>query len=190
MNSLHFFNALKKTTIDKLMLKCTKYAKQYLSESEAKRLKKAYKTSEYNEVKYILKKTLSKMKAKIKVSEFQQAKEAIIKEFPNKEAIIKEFPNAERLIRTVKINKRGQGNKMEISNGTIAIIIIMVGILVISILAKSKSIHPKVNNKTIGEIMSLSASNDYNYTDKDRDMMALIHELSIVYTNTDRYLNS
>jgi len=183
------------------MLKCKKYAKQYLSESEAERLEKAYKTSEYNEVKKILQKTSKKMKAKIKVSEFQQAKEAIIKEFPNAERLIgtvkinkrgqgNKFPNAERLIRTIKINKKGQGNKMEISNGTIAIIIIMVGILVISILAKSKSIHPKVNNKTIGEIMSLSASNDYSYTDKDRDMMALIHELSIVYTNTDRYLNS
>lgn len=180
MNGLHLFNfnALKKMTINQLMLKCTRYVARYLSESEAKRLKKAYKASKYNEVMDILNKTLKRMKAEIKGSEFQQAKESIIEA----------FPDAEGTIGTVKSNKGGQGDKMEIGSGTIAIIIIMVCILVIGILAKS--IHPKVNNKTIGEIMSLGVSNDYSYTDKDRDMMALIHELSIVYTNTDRYLNS
>jgi len=187
MNGLHLFNfnAFKKMTINQLMLRCTKYVARYLSESEAKRLKKAYKASKYNEVTDILNKTLKRMKAEIKGSEFQQAKESIIEE----------FPEAEGAIGTVKRNKGGQGDKMEIGSVTIAIIIIiiiiMVCILVIGILAKSKSIHPKVvNNKTIGEIMSLGVSNDYSYTDKDRDMMALIHELSIVYTNTDRYLNS
>ena len=29
----------------------------------------------------------------------------------------------------------------------------------------------------------------YIYTDKDRDMMKLIHELSTIYANTEEYLN-
>ncbi len=115
------------------------------------------------------------------VSEFQKAEEAVLAE----------FPDAESVLATSDDNEGGHCNNMGTSSVLIAAIVIIVAILVISIIGTV--VYLKVNNKTVGDILSLRLSKDNKapvYTDKDRDMMALIHELSIIYDNTDKYLNS
>lgn len=182
------FNSLKKETVDGLLSNCKVYVEKYLSADAARKLDKAYKESKFDVVKNILKKTLKRMKTKIKVSEYQKAEKAVLDE----------FPDAAKLF--VSDNDEGS-QTMGTGSGMIAVIVIIVAIIVFAIII---SIYSKRNNKTVGEVLSLSvekvlsffkgkgnsAKNAYSYTDKDRDLMSLIHELSAVYENTDKYLNS
>ena len=59
------------------------------------------------------------------------------------------------------------------------------------------SLDPKANinkkigssNQTVGEVLS-NGTKKSKYTEKDKDLMELIHELSIIYENTDQYSKS
>lgn len=178
------FNTLKKMPVDSLIMKCKGYVEQYLSKSAANRLDSAYKKSKLEEVEHILKETLKRAKMKIKISEYQKAEKAVLDE----------FPDAKKLFESFDSDGGGQSDNMGTGSGIVVVVVIIVAILVISIVGAV--IYLKSKNKTVGEVLSLGlnkgnrTNNPPAYTDKDRDMIALIHELSIVYDNTDKYLNS
>ena len=168
-------------SVDKLMSLNQKYVEKYLSQEDADRFSRAYQKEDFDEAERISKSTLKKIKLMTQVSEFQKAEEAVLAE----------FPDAESVLATSDDNEGGHCNNMGTSSVLIAAIVIIVAILVISIIGTV--VYLKVNNKTVGDILSLRLSKDNKapvYTDKDRDMMALIHELSIIYDNTNKYLNS
>lgn len=185
-NSQSFdFSSLKRMTISNLIAKCRQYVEQYLSKSAATRLDKAYKESRYDEVKSILEITLERIKTKI--SEYQKAEEAVKDE----------FPDAKELFVSSDTNEGSQDDNMGTGSGMIAVIVIIVAILVAAIVGtvlylKFKGRNIDVNNQTVGEVLShgLKKGNSITYTDKDMDLMELIHQLSVVYDNTDKYLNS
>ena len=83
---------------------------------------------------------------------------------------------------------------MALGSEMTAIIVIGVAILVVSIIGALVyfKINPKKNDKTVGEVLSIRNKKDSQpkYTEKDKDLMALIHELSVIYDNTDKYLKS
>lgn len=187
-NSQSFdFSSLKRMIIGNLIAKCRQYVEQYLSESAATRLDNAYKESRFDEVKFILEKTLEQIKTKIKISEYQKAEKAVKDE----------FPDAKELFVSSDTNEGSQDDNMGTGSGMIAVIVIIVAILVAAIVGtvlylKFKGRNIDVNNQTVGEVLShgLKKGNSITYTDKDRDLIELIHQLSVVYDNTDKYLNS
>ena len=76
---------------------------------------------------------------------------------------------------------------------TVFVIVVIVAILVIviaKVMSKNKSID--VNDPIVDKILSPNAKKDNSikYTEKDKDMMELIHELSVIYDNTDKYMKS
>lgn len=174
-------NFLKRMTIDSLIKKCRKYVEQYLSRNAAARLDKAYKELKFDEVRRILEKTLKRIKIKIKITEYQKAEKAVLDE----------FPDAERLFASSDNMKRSRNENMEIDSG-VAVVVIGVAILVIVI--AGAFIHLKLTNKTVGEVLSIGKDTGtktfYCYTEKDRDLMTFIHELSVIYDNIDQYLNN
>ena len=178
------FNHIKKMTVDNLLIGCRQYVGQYLSKSALCRFDKAYKEARFDEVKHILKKTYKRIKTKMKVSEYQKIEKAIIAE----------FPDAERIFVSSESNERSRNEKMALGSEMTAIIVIGVAILVVSIIGALVyfKINPKTNNKTVGEVLSIRNKKDSQpeYTEKDKDLMALIHELSVIYDNTDKYLKS
>lgn len=178
-NSQSFnFSSLKEMSIDCLISKCTVYVEQYLSKSAATRLGKAYKENKYDEVKYILEKTLNQIRKKTNDSEYQKAKKAVMDMFPDADDFFVSFDNNE-------------GGKKEMGIGSIIAYIIL-AIIVVAII--STLIYLKLNKKTVGEVLPTRTKNvtkpRTSYTEKDRDLICLIHELSIIYDNTDKYLNS
>jgi len=178
------FNHIKKMTVDNLLTRCRQYVGQYLSKSALCRFDKAYKEARFDEVKYILIKTYKRIKTKMKVSEYQKIEKAIIAE----------FPDAERIFVSSESNEGSRNEKMALGSEMTAIIVIGVAILVVSIIGALVyfKINPKTNNKTVGEVLSIRNKKDSQpeYTEKDKDLMALIHELSVIYDNTDKYLKS
>lgn len=183
-NSQSFdFSSLKRISVDSLIMKCKGYVEQYLSKSAAECLDKAYKASEFDEVKHILNETLKKIKTKMKLSDYHKAKQAV------RNGLLDE-----KLFEYSDNDERRQNDNMGTGSVIIAFIVITVAIIVIAIVGTV--IYSKINKKTVGEVLPLGLSKDNKtnnvskYTDKDRDMMALIHELSIIYENTDKYLNS
>lgn len=182
-NSQSFdFSSLKRMSVDSLIMKCKGYVEQYLSKSAAERLDKAYKASEFDEVNHILNETLKKIKTKMKLSNYQKAKWTVQNGLLD-----------EKLFEYSDNDERRQNDNMGTGSVIIAFIVITVAIIVIAIVGTV--IYSKINKKTVGEVLPrLNKDNKTNnvseYTDKDRDMMALIHELSIIYENTDKYLNS
>ena len=187
-NSQSFdFSSLKRMTVDNLIGRCKQYVEQYVSKEAASRLDNAYKASRFDEVKHILEVTLERIKAKIKVSEYQKAEKAVKVE----------FPDAKEQFVSSDINEGGQNDNMGAGSGMVAVIVIIVAILVVSVVAtflylrfKGKGIY--INNQTVGEVLShrVKKGNGIKYTEKDKDLMELIHELSVIYDNTDQYLNS
>lgn len=183
-NSQSFdFNSLKRMTTDDLIAKCKKYVELYLSKSESERFYKAYKESRFDEVRCILEKTLQRIKTKINVSEYRKAENAVLEE----------FPDAEGVFVSSNTDEGSQDDKMGTGSAIIAVTVVIVAILVITI---AGLIYLKIKNRTVGDILSALSQKDnkprktYNYTEKDRDLMALIHELSVIYDNTDKYMNS
>lgn len=187
-NSQSFdFNVLKRMTIDNLILNCKKYVEQYRSKSAASQFREAYKASRYDEVEHILDKTLEQIKTEINISEYQRAEKAVKDK----------FPDADMLFASSDTDEGSLKDNMGTSSGTIAVIVIIVAILVITIVgkvfySKHKNRNIDVNNQTVGEVLSrgLKKDNSIIYTEKDKDLMELIHELSVIYDNTDHYLNN
>ena len=87
-SQLFNFEALKELTIDSFIIRCKEYVEQYLSNSEATRFYDAYKESDLAEVKNILLNTLKSMKNIVKDSEYQNAKKAVMDEFPDVKKLI------------------------------------------------------------------------------------------------------
>ena len=136
--------------------------------------------------KSILEKTLERIKSKIKISEYQKAEKAVKDE----------FPDANELFTSSDTNERSQDDNMGTGSGMVAVIVIIVAILVFAIVGtvlylKFKGRSIDVNNQTVGEVLSheLNKGNSIKYTEKDKDLMELIRELSVIYDNTDQYLN-
>lgn len=187
-NSKSFdFSSLNRMTIGNLIAKCRQYVEQYLSKSAATCLDNAYNESRFDEVKFILEKTLDRIKTKIKISEYQKAEKAVKDE----------FPDAKELFVSSDTNEGSQDDNMGTSSGIVAVIVIIVAIIVFAIVGtalylKFKGRNINVNNQTVGEVLShgLKKGNIITYTDKDKDLMKLIHELAVIYDNTDQYLNS
>lgn len=93
-------------------------------------------------------------------------------------------------------NEGSQDDNMETGGEIVDMIVIIVTILVLTIVGtifylKSKGRYIGARNKTVGEVFSygFKKGNSVKYTDKDKDFMELIHELSMVYDNTDKFLN-
>lgn len=184
-NSQSFdFSSLKRMTVDNLIEKCKQYVEQYVSKKAASRLDDAYKASKFDEVKRILKMTLERIKAKIKISEYQKAEKAVKDE----------FPDAKELFVSSNTNEGSQDDNMGTGSGMIAVIVILVAIIVVALLLYFKPWNKSINvsNKTVDEVIShgIKKGNSIRYTEKDKDLMELIHELSVIYDNTDQYLNS
>lgn len=184
-NSQSFdFNSLKKMSVDKLMSLNQKYVEEYLSQEDADRFSRAYQKEDFDEVKRILKMTLERIKAKIKISEYQKAEKAVKDE----------FPDAKELFVSSDTNEGSQDDNMGTGSGMIAVIVILVAIIVVALLLYFKPWNKSidVSNKTVDEVIShgIKKGNSIRYTEKDKDLMELIHELSVIYDNTDQYLNS
>jgi hypothetical protein len=86
---------------------------------------------------------------------------------------------------------------MGAGSGMVAVIVIIVAILVVAVVAAFLYLRFKdrgidVNNQTVGEVLShgVKKGNSIKYTEKDKDLVELLHELSVIYDNTDQYLNS
>ena len=178
------FNHIKKITVDNLFSRCRPYVGQYLSKSALHRFDKAYKEARFDEVKHILEKTYKRIKTKMKVSEYQKIEKAIIAE----------FPDAERIFVSSEINEGSRNKKMALGNEITAIIVIGVAILVVSIICALVyfKVNSSTNDKTVGEVLSIGnkKNKQQKYTEKYKDLMELIHELSVIYDNTDKYLKS
>ena len=178
------FNSLKKMSVDKLFSMCRRYIRDYISKSAASRFDKAYKEDRYDDVKDILEETLRRIKSHIKVSEYKKAEKAVVDEFPAAIEIIKSSDTSEG----------SQDDIMGTGSGMIAVIVIIVAFIVIAIVCTF--VYLKDHNKTVGEVLSFGIKKDLNsvksqnYSDKDRDLIKLIHELAVIYDNIDQYLNS
>ena len=185
-NSQSFdFSSLKRMTVDNLIGRCKQYVEQYVSKKAASRLEDAYEASRFDEVKHILEVTLERIKTKIKVSEYQKAEKAVKDE----------FPDAKELFVSSDTNEGSHDDNMGAGSGMVAVIVIIVAILVIVaafLYLRFKDRGIDVNNKTVGEVLShgVKKGNIIKYTEKDKDLVELLHELSVIYDNTDQYLNS
>lgn len=179
-------NSLKEESVDSLISKCKRCVGRYLSKSEAERLDKAYEELKYDEVKLILEETLKKIKLMTENSEYQKAEKAITDV----------FPETEKLFNISDNNEGSQNKKMGTGNVLIVVCVVIVAILVITIISSSVYLKLKRNNISVGDVLMKRMNKDnsqgkaYRYTDKDRDMMNLIHELSTIYDNTDHYMNN
>ena len=187
-NSQSFdFSSLKRMTVDNLIGRCKQYVEQYVSKEAASRLDDAYKASRFDEVKHILEVTRERIKTKIRVSEYQKAEKAVKDE----------FPDAKELFVTSDTNEGSHDDNMGAGSGMVAVIVIIVAILVVAVVAaflylRFKDSGIDVNNQTVGEVLShgVKKGNSIKYTEKDKDLVELLHELSVIYDNTDQYLNS
>lgn len=183
------FKMLKNMPEDKLIEECVSYIEQYLSKEESIQFKKAYDDGKYEEAKDFLKKTLEKIVASIKNSELQKAKTIITSLLP-----LEEFPEAKTLFKAIDENGERQNNIMD-SNINV-LIMIFIAIIIIGIIGIiGVAIYLKNNKKTIGDILSFSCkkkskNKKIDYTQKDIDMLKLIHELSVIYDNVDGYMKS
>ena len=182
-SQLFDLNSIKRMTIDSLMKKCKQYVERYLPQTDAFRFDEAYKNMRFDEVKVILEKTFNRIKTKIDISEIIYA------------VIINEFPDAKEVLKISDIKEEDQEENMEASNEMNAIIIISVAIIVVAvigaILYHNRDKSKTVKNQLVSDVMSPRSNSNYiNYTDKDKDLMELIHELSLIYDNTDKYLKS
>lgn len=182
-----YFSSLKSMTIDNLIGRCKQYVEQYLSKSAASRLENANKALRFDEVISILETTLERIKTKTKISEYQRAEKAVRDE----------FPDAKDLFAFSDINEGSYDDNMDTDSGIFPVIVIIFSILVVAVVrtvlrteSKDKSID--VINQTVGDVLShgIKKGNSIKYTEKDKDLMELIHELSVIYDNTDKYLNS
>lgn len=184
-NSKSFdFSFLNKVTVDSLIAKCRRYVKQNLSKSDVSCFDKAYKASRFDKVKYILKKTLERIENKNKISE-------------SKKDLNSEISGASELFVSSDTNEGRWDDNMNTNGEMGGVNIIIVIILVIATIGtvlymKFKGKKVNVKNQTVNEVLSngLKNGNNIKYTDKDRDLIELIHELSVIYDHTDEYLNS
>lgn len=184
-NSKSFdFSFLNKVTVDSLIAKCRRYVEQNLSKSDVSCFDKAYKASRFDEVKYILKKTLERIENKNKISE-------------SKKDLNNEISDADGLFISSDTNEGRWDDNMNTNSGMGGVNIIIVTIIVLAIIGtvlymKFNGKKVNVKNRTVNEVLSNGFKNGNNikYTDKDRDLIELIHELSAIYDNTDKYLKS
>lgn len=178
MGSTPFYNFdnLKKMTIDALIERCAPYVEKYLSKNAAAYFKEAYAAEDLKMVQHILKRTRTQIMIRTKVMEYQKVEKAVKDEFPDAEMILGSCENNEG------------SHSEDMNTGTI---IILVAIVVIAIIVVGIGIRNwAVKKKTVGEVLSKGSKKGglQNYTDKDKALMELIHELATVYDNTDKYL--
>lgn len=144
---------------------------------------KAYPNIKYNSMKQSLKEIFKKIKAKTKHSEHQKTKDIIIQEYPKPKIFYKKIKA-----------KEGRNNTMNMGNGIIAVIIIIMALLIIA--AIKVFAYLKKNNKTTEKFStnSFKPKSDNHYTiqdrEKDKDMLELIHELSSIYQNIDEEIKN
>lgn len=173
---------LGKMPVNKLMKRCEKYIGEYLSKPEAVQFEKAYRSSDYSEARHILEKTLKMATLQHNSSDIQKVENMVSSE----------FSDTEKLLKNGESCKRRQDNTMTTNNSITPIVFILIAILVIT--AIGAVLYFKVKNKTVGEILSSTSHKNGNekkkisYSEKDRDMLKLIHELSLLYDNTESYL--
>lgn len=185
-SQLFKFDDLKDLTIDSFIFRCREYVEQYLSNSEATRFYDAYKESDLAEVRYILEKTLKSMKNRVKDSEYQNAEKAVMDEFPDFKELFFSLDNKKG-----RHHEEMGDENMSTGSGMIAVIVILIAI-VIAIVGTCL----KIKNKTVGEVLSSGSKKNNGsgktneYSDKDRDLLELIHQLSIIYDNTEKYLDN
>lgn len=176
------FIFLKKSANNKAMKKAQYYVGKYLSSVESAQFKKAYCESKYDKANTILQKTLQAIRDSITSSEENIAKDIVAREF---------LESDERLKSIFIDEKESDDNMIDISSGlrggTIAFIVIMGAILALAVIV----IWVK-SNKIDGanSLKKLKPQNSIVYTQKDSDMIELIHELSEVYQKTDEYMRS
>ncbi|MDD6587927.1 MAG: hypothetical protein PUF29_04805 [Anaerobutyricum hallii] len=171
------YDSWKWKTVDSLIARCGEYVMKFCSESEAKRFAEAYKESRYDEVKDILEKTREAIKNKRKTS----------KNKINERELKNELFDT-NIDESSSSNNDGKEDidKMD-SNSTIIIAVIVIAILVINVLIylKRRNKNADFKNKSVDEVLSKrpKKDNSIKYTDEDKDLMKLIHELSEIYDN-------
>lgn len=191
-NSQSFdFGFVKRMTVDNLIVRCNQYVEQYVSKNAAARLNDAYRASRFDEVKHIFEVTLERIKTKINVSEYQKAERAVINEFPDAKEIFVPSDTNEESQDENDFNEGSQDENMSTDSEIIAVIVISVAIIACIALLIFRPINKKIgsSNQTVGEVLS-NGTKKSKYTEKDKDLMELIHELSIIYENTDQYSKS
>lgn len=164
-------------SVDDLIQKCKSYLKEYISEDVANSFIEMYESNNYTEVMNILQNSLKQIKNKVNVEEYNNI---LI-------MLQKKYPSINNIIDSSLKDERNKKKNMDINGILIALIVIILAILVIScyIYFNSKKFKVKevLNNAKINR-------SSYNYTEKDKDMIVLIKELSVIYRNTEKYLNS
>ncbi len=174
-------------TIDDLIAQCKQFVEHYLSKSASIRLEKAYRSLRFEEVGRILKKALEQIKTNVPLSEYQRAEKAVRDKISNTNGIFTSFDK----------NERSRDDTMGVSSGTVIIIVVVIiailAIAIISIKSQKKCNNKNIySSKTVDEVFSAErrTANSISYTDKDKDLMNLICELSKIYDNTEHYFNS
>lgn len=180
-NASFDFDAIRNMTVDKLMLKAQVYVRKYLSKSDSIRLIKAYNNGDFEEVKRILNATQKVMNNNLR------SLDLIVAQTFLKQALEK--------TKDEDSDKRRRRKKMDgLSSGAIAFIVIGIAVLVVAALIGVAYLKSK--NKTVGDVLTRNSiegkniKNQISYTEKDRAMLELIHELAEVYRTTDEYIKS
>ena len=66
-----------------------------------------------------------------------------------------------------------------------------IGVMIAGAVLFGAAVWLKRSHKSAAELLRFKKKPKvYVYTEKDKDMLDLIHELSAIYDNTERYLNS
>ena len=180
-NTSFDFDSIRNMTVEKLIQKAQVYVRKYRSKSDSVRLIKAYNNGDFEEVKRILNATQKAMNNNLRALDW------IIAQTFLKQALQTSSDEDN--------DKRRHRKKMEgLSSGVIAFIVIGIAILVV--LALIGVAYIKTKERTVGEVLTSNSAerkkinNQTSYTDKDRAMIELIHELAEVYRKTDEYMRS
>lgn len=164
------FEEIKSQSLDALIRKVC----ELLAESAPKMkscLERAYQRGDYREVLKCLQQSYNKVRQQLS-SEMQQKIERIVFSSENTPQIEKQ--------------KKGGSNM----GSWILAIVLLVAIVVIAWVISTKK---KPNgNESVGSYMQRSKTQQpqIKYTDKDRDMLELIHLLATITNKTDEFLNS
>ncbi len=151
--------------------KLKQYAEEHISPSAAQNLEDAYLRSHIDTVVHIA----NQIVIRCQIKELTKKLNSLCN---CEEEILKEYPDAERLLKNTDDNERRQHDNMDFRAWLTPENLVVGAILVCAVVGIWLSIRrpPRVD--------------DIVYTEKDKDMMELVHQLSDVYDNTDRYLNS
>lgn len=158
------------------------YVAKYHSDAAANSFVDACKTKNFDEAQRILAETQERVKNVVSPQEYQRAQQEAQKIIEGGGA---DTANGEGSVAPFDNQERSKRQSMDTSGGTIALVVLgFVAAMGIGYALLKHVAHegPRAN----GNPSNVGGG----YTAKDKDFMALIHELATIYANTDKFLNS